>query len=90
MHKNRYFVKKQPFRVAFLIVYKQGGYPLKKKVKSEGGAKHHSFFSNMYFTLKFCNKHDKWAVLTNLCRSPLILVFDMIVMYFVTALTWCA
>ncbi len=51
--------------------------------------KKHSFFSNMFFILKTVTRWDKAVVPISLLQSPFIILMDLIVAYFVTALTWC-
>ncbi len=51
--------------------------------------KKHSFFSNMFYIFKTVTKWDKTVVPISLVQSPFIILMDLIVAYFVTALTWC-
>ena len=51
--------------------------------------KKHSFFSNMFYIFKTITKWDKSIVPISLLQSPFIILMDLIVAYFVTALTWC-
>ncbi len=51
--------------------------------------KKHSFFSNMFYIFKTITKWDKTVVPISLVQSPFIILMDLIVAYFVAALTWC-
>lgn len=48
----------------------------------------HSFFSNMFFIFRLISKWDKSVIPINLMQSPFIILMELIVAYFVTALTW--
>ncbi len=51
--------------------------------------KKHSIFSNMFYIFKTITKWDKSIVPISLLQSPLIILMELIVAYFVTILTWC-
>ena len=48
----------------------------------------HSFFSNMFFIFRLISKWDKSVIPINLIQSPFTILMELIVAYFVTALTW--
>lgn len=43
----------------------------------------------MHYIIKLINQWDKLAIPVSLVKSPLMIAFEMITMYFATTLTWC-